>query len=633
MTGGLSKLAGVLEGDAFRGGRGASGQVRTAPRLRYRPILALGQGGTADVLLAVGRGPGGFNKLVVFKTLRKEFVADLAMRRMFLDEARLSARLNNTHVVQVYEVLDTTPPCIVMEYLEGQPLSSLLQHAGERFTSPMLLKVLSEALSGLQYLHDLKDYDNTPLNIVHRDMSPQNIFITYDGVVKVLDFGIAKTSGTTSQTRTGVVKGKLPYMPREQLLNESLDRRADMYAVGCMLWYAAARSKLWSGMSDGDIMRALIDEDIPKPSQVRPVDPNLEQIVMRALAPDPVNRYPTALALRSAIDEYLAENSPKTNMAEVGELMSGVFSEQNEARKRQIQTALQLSDSVPPPIPEGMEFIFQTVSESTEQTPAPHQETRAFRSTSVLPIAALLAVAGAIGAFSWRSTRLQPTAKVPAILPSGGQIRVAGAPSVTGGSIASIVASSRSTGIEPDPVLPVLSCGSKPCSDPAMIVDMEANNGQICNTNGRGGDVVFFGDGTGVQWPPAGIAPTRFSPLSSCRGISAVAMHTKGINFSSWGAGVGFNFSSAGWNASAYTGITFWAMSSAKTQVTIGIATAETQDVAYGGKCVPTDGKQCNDYFKTKRTLTSTWQAYPISFAELRQDGWGVAAPTRAIKT
>src|SRR5512142_3324907 len=290
--------------------------------LRYRPIIALGHGGMADVLLSVGRGPSGFNKLVVLKTMRKELVADEDLRQMFLAEARLSARLNHANVVQVYEVVDTALPCIVMEYLEGQPMSTLQKAAGDDFTMPMQLKVISEALTGLHYSHELKDYDGSPLNIVHRDVSPQNVFITYDGVVKVLDFGIAKASDATSQTRTGVIKGKITYMPREQLLAENVDRRADIYAVGCMLWHAAAGAKMWADMAEGEVMRALMDGRIPKPSDKHTVDAKLEAIVMKALAPEPADRYSTALELRLAIDEYLASTSPGTNARQVSELVS-----------------------------------------------------------------------------------------------------------------------------------------------------------------------------------------------------------------------------------------------------------------------------------------------------------------------
>jgi serine/threonine-protein kinase len=381
----------------------------------------------ADVLLCVGRGPSGFNKLVVLKTMRKELVADDDMRQMFLAEARLSARLNNANVVQVYEVADTTLPCIVMEYLEGQPLSSLEREAGELFTIPMQLKVLSEALSGLHYSHELKDYDGTPLNIVHRDISPQNIFVTYDGGIKVLDFGIAKASNVRNQTRTGIIKGKIAYMPREQLLNEDTDRRADIYAIGCMLWRAAAGEKLWSGVPDGDVMRALIEGRIPLPSEKRPVDPKLEAIVMKALAPEPAERYPTALALRIVIDEYLSETSPKTNMREVGELVSEVFAEQQEARKQQIQTALQapLSEA-PPEIPEGIQSIIQMTTEDTGVSRGPRRQMLWTAITAAF--AASLVVGGALVYFTLREGRAVATRSPVVAPPTQIQVRLTASP-------------------------------------------------------------------------------------------------------------------------------------------------------------------------------------------------------------
>jgi serine/threonine protein kinase len=316
--------------------------------LRYRRILELGQGGMASVHLAVGRGPGGFNKLVVLKTMRSHLVADAEMRQLFLAEARLSARLNHPNVVQVYEVLDSTLPCIVMEFLEGQSLAAIQRAGGLQFRSAMQLRVICDALAGLHYSHELRDYDGTPLNIVHRDVSPQNIFVTYEGLVKVLDFGIAKMANAPGQTRTGIIKGKLSYMPREQMLCGALDRRADIYAVGCILWQAATGVKLWDGMREGDIMRHLLDGSIPPPSSQGPVNPRLQEIVMQALQPDPDQRFQTALELRGALDDYLAEEEPSCTMREVASFFAELFAAERSALTKSIHTSLSAHSSAPP---------------------------------------------------------------------------------------------------------------------------------------------------------------------------------------------------------------------------------------------------------------------------------------------
>jgi len=397
--------------------------------LRYRPILALGHGGMADVLLSVGRGPRGFHKLVVLKTMRKELVNDDDLRQMFLAEARLSARLNHANVVQVYEVVDTALPCIVMEYLEGQPMSVLQRAAGDDFSMAMQLKVISEALTGLHYSHELKDYDGSPLNIVHRDVSPQNVFITYDGVVKVLDFGIAKASDATNQTRAGVIKGKITYMPREQLLAEDVDRRADIYAIGCMMWHAAAGAKLWADLQEGEVMRALMDGRVPKPSEKRPVDPRLEAMVMKALAPEPEDRYSTALELRLAIDEYLAAASPTTTMREVGELVSRTFAEQQEARKKQIHVALTAPLSEPPPpIPEGLESIVRSATGNSTYITGERKH-QAIWTVSTAVLAAALAIAGMFAFFAWRGSRAEPAASPAPPAATQIQLRLSAMPS------------------------------------------------------------------------------------------------------------------------------------------------------------------------------------------------------------
>src|SRR5215472_7080887 len=197
------------------------GAPQERPRLgRYELIAILGHGGMADVYLAVSRGPAGFNKLIVIKRLRPDLAADPSFRDMFLDEARLAARLNHPNVVSTFEVGEEGSSIyLAMEYLEGQPLNLVVREASKKHVSlpeELYARILADALMGLHYAHKLADYDGSPLRVVHRDVSPHNIFVTYDGQVKMLDFGIAKAESKATQTEVGVLKGKVAYMAPEQ---------------------------------------------------------------------------------------------------------------------------------------------------------------------------------------------------------------------------------------------------------------------------------------------------------------------------------------------------------------------------------------------------------------------------------
>jgi serine/threonine protein kinase len=241
---------------------------------KYRVIAELGQGGTANVYLAVAHGPSGFNKLVVLKLLKAELAVEPEFRRMFLNEARLAARLNHPNVVQTNEVFEEDGrPIIVMEYLEGAALSRLVSRSreqGQPIPMAMHLRIICDVLSGLHYSHELRDYDGTPLGVVHRDMTPQNVFVSFDGKVTLLDFGIAKLTGAIAETQTGVLKGKLRYMPAEQIMGETVDRRTDIFAVGVMLWEAVTREKMWRGLADATVMHNIVNGAIPTPRSVRP---------------------------------------------------------------------------------------------------------------------------------------------------------------------------------------------------------------------------------------------------------------------------------------------------------------------------------------------------------------------------
>jgi serine/threonine protein kinase len=310
---------------------------------KYRLLVELGQGGTANVYVAVARGPAGFNKLVVLKALKRNLSDDPEFRNMFLNEARLAARLNHPNIVQANEVVDDLGvPVIVMEYLEGQPLSNILiRGRGGAFTLGMHLRVIVDALSGLHTAHELADFDGTPLGVVHRDMTPHNVFVTFEGSVKVLDFGIAKLAASLVETQAGVMKGKLRYMPPEQIAGQPVDRRADIYAVGVMLWEAAAGERLWRGQADAAIMHKVMNGQIPSPRTLNPnVSAQLEAICMKALAPKREDRYTTALELEQALDEFIAElGTPVTNRA-IGKVVATLFADVRSKTKAMIEEQL-----------------------------------------------------------------------------------------------------------------------------------------------------------------------------------------------------------------------------------------------------------------------------------------------------
>lgn len=321
---------------------------------RYRVLFELGRGGTARVFLAVVEGPSGFNKLVVLKALKRELVSDDEFHGMFLNEARLSSRLSHGNIVQVLEALEhNDTPVIAMEYLAGKSLYEVRCRAPQLLSLDAEIYVLSQALAGLHYSHELSDFDGTPLEVVHRDLTPQNVFVTYDGQVKVLDFGIAKLAGSLVETQVGVVKGKVRYMAPEQLDGSLVDRRADLFAAGVMLWEAITGRRLWLEMTDVEVVNAVLDGEVPSPRVFRPdVDDELEQICLRALAPRPADRFPTALVFQEALENYLTHRRSRVTARDVGLRMTSEFATDREQLARAIEERLGYSSLLrnsPPP--------------------------------------------------------------------------------------------------------------------------------------------------------------------------------------------------------------------------------------------------------------------------------------------
>jgi eukaryotic-like serine/threonine-protein kinase len=300
---------------------------------KYRIIALLGQGGMASVFLSVVPGPAGVNKLLVVKLLRDELSADEDFLAMFLNEARLAARLNHANVVQTYEVgLEAGNHFLAMDYLDGQPLHAVLRKAS-RSGMPLDLhvRILAESLTGLHYAHTLRDFDGTPLCVVHRDVSPQNVFVTYDGQVKVVDFGIAKAVGAATNTQSGTFKGKLSYVAPEQAAGDAIDARADVFSVGVMLWEAIAGRRFAQGESQTAVLGRRLSGREPRIREVVPdVDPELADICDRAMAHLPAGRYATALDFRDALEGFLERSSKRTGPREIGVFVTGLFVEERE---------------------------------------------------------------------------------------------------------------------------------------------------------------------------------------------------------------------------------------------------------------------------------------------------------------
>jgi ABC-type branched-subunit amino acid transport system substrate-binding protein len=296
------------------------------------------------VYLALAQGPAGFAKLKVIKRLRPDFAAEPWAVEMFLAEARLAARLRHPNVVQTNEVgFDGRHYFMEMEYLEGQSLDAL-QRRGDKTGSiplPISLWILAQTCAGLHYAHELKDLDGTPLHVVHRDVSPHNVLVTYDGQVKVLDFGIAKAADSGGDTQTGMVKGKARYMAPEQAVRRTVDRRADVFAVGVMLWQALTGERLWGDLSDLEIFVKLQTADLPAPRTVKPdVPPALDALCARALSTKPEDRPATAAETGAAIEAYLEGSGARVGPRDVSALVISLFADRRAEVEREIEAQI-----------------------------------------------------------------------------------------------------------------------------------------------------------------------------------------------------------------------------------------------------------------------------------------------------
>ncbi|MHB1845844.1 MAG: protein kinase domain-containing protein [Deltaproteobacteria bacterium] len=314
---------------------------------RYTLLGKIANGGMAEVFLARQDGLQGFSKIVVIKKIHPHLAGDQAFIQMFFDEARLAARINHPNVVTILE-LGEDPSSqtfyIAMEHIDGCNLKRLAHTVAQkkqRIPHAFCARIVADACAGLDFAHEIKGDDRKPLGIVHRDVSPENVIVTYSGQVKVVDFGIAKASAVEGSTRTGQLKGKLAYMPPEQLMGQPLDRRADVWALGVTLYWMCSGRRPFRGQSEGELVQQTLNVEPPPLSELVPGLPQeLGRIVGKTLAKDRSARYDGCRSLRQDLERWIAVAGQPASTAALGDYMNEQFPESTDPDRDLIRALL-----------------------------------------------------------------------------------------------------------------------------------------------------------------------------------------------------------------------------------------------------------------------------------------------------
>jgi len=295
---------------------------------RYAVVRHLASGGMAELYIARQESVGGFEKQVVLKILQPRYAKNARVVTMFLDEARLAAKLNHPAIVHVYDVADEGGlKYIAMEYIHGETIADIVKRglAVDRYLPlEYAIHIVRQTATGLAYAHERKEPDGKVVRIVHRDISPTNILVSYEGQTEIVDFGIARAQDELRE-EAGILPGKASYMSPEQVRGETVDHRSDIFALGIILYELTLCQRLYRGPAEG-VMRRIVNERVPPPTAIRRDYPAaLEQIVMRALEKRPEDRYQTAQAMHDDLEEFLSESGLRSGNRRVAIYMNELF--------------------------------------------------------------------------------------------------------------------------------------------------------------------------------------------------------------------------------------------------------------------------------------------------------------------
>ncbi|MEC7521682.1 MAG: serine/threonine-protein kinase [Myxococcota bacterium] len=390
--------------------------ARPATIGRYEIVGQLALGGMAQILLGRLLGPSGFERVVVIKRILPNLAQERAFTEMFLDEARIAAAIHHPNVVQVHELGETGGDLyLVMEYLQGESLSGLLRRLrlfGESLDPSLVAHIGAEACAGLHAAHELRDADGRPVGLVHRDISPQNIFISYDGAVKILDFGIAKAADRITQTEAGVLKGKFAYMSPEQCLGEPPDRRSDLFALGAVLFEAATGRRLFQRQAQLQTLRAVTEDPIPAPTTLRPeLGEALEAVLLEALARPRAERFSDAASMRRALAEAGGADRPALPGEALGALMRRLFADRIREKEELLRRVRAGSDVTAIPAAE-IDVEVELPSVAAPPPTAAVEASRPSRGGARWVAAAAITIAAAAAAL-WATQGTEPVSAAP----------------------------------------------------------------------------------------------------------------------------------------------------------------------------------------------------------------------------
>lgn len=298
---------------------------------RYQLLKKIASGGMGQVLLAM-KGENDFEKLVVIKRILPHLVEDEEFFAMFRDEAKITMRLDHPNIARINEFgVEEGVHFIEMEYVAGDDLRRLEKRAGsakKHIPIGVIIRIIADAAAGLDFAHKARDSKGVGLYLVHRDVSPQNILVGFDGSVKLIDFGVAKAAGRAQHTSTGILKGKFPYMSPEQANGKDLDLRSDIFALGIILWEQLTGRRLFKGDSDLVTQRLVRTCQVPLPSSINPSVPaGLDSIVLKALAKRPNDRYQEAAEFRNALEAFALNNAISTSSGQLSAFMHELYAE------------------------------------------------------------------------------------------------------------------------------------------------------------------------------------------------------------------------------------------------------------------------------------------------------------------